>query len=67
MGLDDLVLNLVGPFFLRLLLTGASVLIQLLSVRLDLDQHLLGLPPDLLNFTCKYQTKRQPINTNFLL
>ena len=49
MRLDHFILNLVCSFLLRLLLARSPVLIQLLRVRLDLDQNFLSLPPNLLN------------------
>ena len=46
--LDDLVLDLVGPLLLGLLLNGAALLVQRLSLGLDADDSLFGLPADLL-------------------
>ena len=51
MRLDDLVLDLVGPLLLGLLLNGAALLIQGLSLGLDADDSLFGLPADLLKHT----------------
>ena len=48
-GLDHLILNFICAFLFSLLLASAPVFVQLLRVRLDLDQHLLSLSPDLLN------------------
>ena len=48
MRLDDLVLDLVGPLLLGLLLNGAALLVQRLSLGLDADDSLFGLPADLL-------------------
>ena len=46
--LDDLVLDLVRPLLLGLLLNGAALLVQRLSLGLDADDSLFGLPADLL-------------------
>ena len=63
-GLDDLVLNFVGSLFFGLLLASAAVLVQLLRVRLDLDEHLLSLPSDLLNLACNKKDNPSTICCN---
>ena len=51
MGLDNLVLDLVGSFLFVFLFKGASILVELLRLSLDLDDSLLSLAPHLLNVT----------------
>ena len=46
--LDDLVLDLVCPLLLGLLLDGAALFVQRLSLGLNADDSLFGLPADLL-------------------
>ena len=49
--LDHFVLDLVGSLFLRLLFNRAALLVQRLSLSLDANDCLFGLPADLLKHT----------------